>query len=212
VLSPNEQWAAQIEAPDPYVRQKAIHALGQQEEAGYPHLLRGLHSKDLSVRLASLQAMSGAVIQAHQDELWRPVMDMLNDRSPQVRRAIIGRLDLFSRRTAQVREVLRDIAAHDPDAGADAVGRARWPVRNFAANMLITMDCTTEVLRGLLRDNNPLLRKRAAEALGAVSGNGLSVRSELEAMAGNDEEDPQVRQAAAEAVATIRKAGRSSSE
>jgi HEAT repeat protein len=195
--SPEERWARQIDAADLHARQQAIIALGQQGETGYRHLLAGLHSKDPGVRLACLQAMSRAVVQAHQDDLWAPLAGMLQDRSPQLRKAVVGRLDLFRGRTEQARGLLRQTAGNDPDD----------TVRHFAADVLIRMDGSAASLRRLLADANPLLRKRAAEALGAVPGNGLPVLGELEAIAQNDG-DPAVQQTAAEAVALLRKSGR----
>jgi len=123
------------------------------------------------------------------------------NKARRVRKAVVGRLDLFRSRPEQARALLRNTAANDPDD----------MVRNFAADMLICMDGSAVTLRQFLRDDNPLLRKRAAEALGAVPGNGLPVLAELETLA-QSEGDPGVQQAAAEAVATIRKSGRPSAE
>jgi HEAT repeat protein len=201
VLPPDERWTRQLDAPDPYVRQQAIHALGQQGEAGYRSLLAGLHSKNGDIRLACMEAMPRAAFQAHQDDLWTLLVGMLNDQSPRIRKAVVGRLDLFRSRPEQARALLYSTAANDPD---DAV-------RHFAADMLICLDGSAATLRHFLRDDNPLLRKRAAEALGAVPGNGLPVLAELEALAQSDR-DPAVQQTAADAVATIRNSGRSLAE
>jgi HEAT repeat protein len=79
------------------MRDKAAIALAQLGEQGYPHLLAGMRSDSDAVRLASVRAISKAMLLAHQNEMIPLLMRMLKDPEPMIRRAAAGQLRSFGK-------------------------------------------------------------------------------------------------------------------
>lgn len=185
------QWETVLQANDPVARKDAGRALGQMGEKGYPHLLRGLDSRDQDTKLTSLQSFSRDQMVEHAPDTLPRVVRLLEEREPAVRRMALLRIGWFGAAAERVLPALRRVAQQDDDPG----------VRELAIEIIVNMNRSANSLVELLSDRNPVVRQRAAGQIGFTGA--ASAIPALEGMAKSDP-DPACRTAAQGALSALR--------
>ena len=97
------------------VRHEAARALGQMDEAGFPYLLKGMHSGSAEVRRASLEAVYKPVLVKHERETFELLIQFASDRDPALRQTAIMRLAWFEKRGRGALPALQYVALNDSD-------------------------------------------------------------------------------------------------
>jgi len=90
-------------------------ALAKMGEPGYPHLLKGMQSRDVDVQLTALQAITKPVLVAHQQETMALLRGMLRDSNAQIRQAAAARLPWYGKEAQVALPALQGMAKNDSD-------------------------------------------------------------------------------------------------
>lgn len=188
----NEELAALADSPDLVQRMMGVYAMGRIDSELYLEgLTKALQDPEPDVRTVALNALSenAEAVEKHLDVL----APLLHDSSRQVRLALVETLQRSTspRTVNMLLEALKD----DDD----------W-VKIRAAESLAACREHTAVpqLVGMLYETSPMVQIKIINALSLIGGN-LAFRALLEAAASDD---PEIQEAAAEAVARISKAHR----
>lgn len=110
------EWATRLQDPAQLQRHKAASALGQMNDAGFPHLLQGMRSGSPEVRSACLQAVYKPVLVKHERETFDLLVNWLDDRDASLRAAALSRLAWFESRGGRALPQIRWIALNDKNA------------------------------------------------------------------------------------------------
>ena len=182
------QWSQKLNTRDVVSREQAVTALVAMKDEGLPHLIAGMNSHDWEVRLGCLQAMPKPMLVAQAAQT-RPVLQkMLRDPNPLVRQQAAARITWFGAQAKAAMPELERMARADDNA----------EVRQTAADAVVDMRTSVAELTQLLRDASPLVRRRAAEDLGALQNYSRGALPTLDFVAAQD------RDAASQAVRSIR--------
>jgi len=190
------QWSQRLNTRDVSSREQAATALAAMKDDGLPHLLAGMNSHDWEVRLSCLQAMPKPLLLAQAAQTRPLLIKMLRDPNPLVRQQAAARVTWFGAQARAAIPELERMARSDDNAD----------VRQTAADAVVDMRTSVAELTQLLRDASPLVRRRAAEDLGALEAYSRGALPALDAVSANDP-DPAVREAASAAVRSIRGGG-----
>ncbi len=186
------QWAQALQQGDAYQRQKAGQALGALGERGFRHLLEGMSSRSWEMRLTCLKSLTREAMTGHSRQTLPAVTRLLQDDNGVVRQEALLRTGWFGDQGKQALPVLRGMAARDDDT----------ETRRMAVDIIIGMHPTVAALTGLLRDDNPQVRKQAAvrlQFLGPASSPAIpTLRSVLE-----QDPDSEVRTAVRNALTVV---------
>ncbi len=110
-----DDWSRQLDSPALLARHQAASALGQLDEAGFPHLLKGMHSASAEVRRTCLQAVYKGTLVKHERETFNLLVGFLKDRDPSLREAALTRLAWFEKRGGPAVAQIRRLALTEDD-------------------------------------------------------------------------------------------------
>lgn len=187
------QWSQRLNTRDVAAREQAVTALVALKDDGMPHLIAGMQSRDWEVRLGCLQAMPKPLLLAQAAQTRPLLMQMLRDPNPLVRQQAAARVTWFGAQARPAIPELERMARTDDSP----------EVRQTAADAVVDMRTSVAELTQLLRDQSPLVRRRAAEDLGALQAYSRGALATLDVVSTSDP-DAGVRDAAAQAVRSIR--------
>jgi hypothetical protein len=119
-----EQWAVQLASPTQMTRHQAADALGRMDEAGFSHLLKGMHSRSPEVRRTCLCAMYKPVLIKHEREVFPTLVNYLKDGDPALRVAAITRLAWLEKRGGPAIPHLQRVLATESDPQVCDAARA----------------------------------------------------------------------------------------
>ena len=85
------------------------------DEAGFPHLLKGMHSGSSEVRRTCLHAVYKPILLKHEGEVFGLLVGYLKDKDPALRQAALTRLAWFEKRGGSALPSIRRVALSDPD-------------------------------------------------------------------------------------------------
>lgn len=145
-----DDWAPQLKAREPAVRQQAADALRQLGEPGYPHLIKGMKSSDPEVAIQAMQAIPPPVLVQQQAETV-PALIFILQRDPNaaLREQAAMRLAWFDRAPGANKVQAGFQAKQRLDALAYAAQNDASPgVRTAAAGSLA---CIQQAMSGSVR-------------------------------------------------------------
>jgi HEAT repeat protein len=191
------QWQQVLTGTDPKGRELAARALRDLGKDGFPYLLQGMQSKSWEVRLVSLRAASKELVAANPGRTLPILTELAGDSNPQIAQYAVVRLGWLGSRGQSALPVLKRKLAEDDNP----------QVKEDVVQSIIDIHDSVPSLAGLLRDPNPLLRKRAAIRLLGLGKNGTRIDAAGTALAERaaSDDDPEVRSVATSALGVIQK-------
>jgi HEAT repeat protein len=159
-----DSWVKDLESKDPRKRRSAAFALGKLRTQNWvlPKLLPLLKDSDASVREAATIAVGSLGVLRAQETLQPLIERLQTDDAPEVRRSAAVALGELGTTAAPAGEALRRALQH-PDARVRQ--NAAWALGRIGVT---AAEPALQDLIGLLKDDEPLVRRDTALTLGTL--------------------------------------------